>query len=113
MWITVGSHTELKRKRDNLDKYFKWRICTTDWPTNKNDAKFTEEIDRMLQPWIIKNKKDEKPTEINKSAYRNQQINRSKMPSLYNVPPLRLCKEGAPKRKQYDEEQSHHKRMQN
>ena len=41
------------------------------------------------------------------------EINRSKMPSLYNVPPLRLCKEGAPKRKQYDEEQSHHKRMQN
>ena len=41
------------------------------------------------------------------------EINRSKLPSLYNVPPLRLCKEGAPKRKQYDEEQNYHKRMQN
>ena len=40
------------------------------------------------------------------------EINKSKLPSLYAVPPLRLCKEGAPKRKHYESEQEHGKRMQ-
>ena len=40
------------------------------------------------------------------------EINKSKLSSLYAVPPLRLCKEGALKRKHYEPEQNQVKRMQ-
>ena len=38
------------------------------------------------------------------------EIVKSKLPSFYSVPPLRLCKEGSLKRKSYDQEPSHVKR---
>ena len=38
------------------------------------------------------------------------EIVKSKLPSFYSVPPLRLCKEGSLKRKSYDQEPIHAKR---
>ena len=38
------------------------------------------------------------------------EIVKSKLPSFYSVPPLRICKEGSMKRKNYDQEPSHVKR---
>ena len=38
------------------------------------------------------------------------EIVKSKLPSFYSVPPLRICKEGSMKRKSYDPEPSHVKR---
>ena len=38
------------------------------------------------------------------------EIVKSKLPSFYAVPPLRLCKEGSLKRKSYDQEPIHAKR---
>ena len=38
------------------------------------------------------------------------EIVKSKLPSFYAVPPLRICKEGSLKRKSYDQEPSHVKR---
>ena len=38
------------------------------------------------------------------------EIVKSKLPSFYSVPPLRICKEGSMKRKHYDQEPGHVKR---